>query len=128
MSRSNNPISISNLFGCSISEKKTSRTGILNIKSLSNDKNMYFDVEKLSYNRLQKEKIYQEKQIYLYNLCTQKIDMMNNLNKTDYIYELSENETDKQEHLKYIETKLEEHGLKCTIIDDRSIFITWAHL
>ena len=122
-------INIESLFNCK-THNNSSKT--LDIKSISQPKKS-FDIENLIETRERKRKRLLNYYLKFHENCLKKIEIANNLAKTDLLYSVTPTiinfpEYNSLECIKYIKNKLDQEYFDTYIVDENTLFITWLYL
>lgn len=121
-------INIENLFHC----KTNNSSKMLDVKAITKNQKS-FDTDILIETRERKRKTLLNYYIKFYNTCLKKIEIANNLGKTDLLYTVTEFipnciEYKPIECIKYIKNKLDNDLFDTYIIDDKTLFVTWLYI
>ncbi|QKF93940.1 hypothetical protein QKU48_gp0482 [Fadolivirus algeromassiliense] len=127
-------ISINNLFPSTSSDFQPLDVNTLYNPQENKIKNkINFNIDrliKLREERKQKIFVQYEK---IFNMCLNKINLANNLNKTEIIYEVPEAaygyfDYSSQDCLNYIEERLKNMDLDTLLLDPKTIYVSWLNL
>lgn len=122
-------INIENLFHCTTHDN----TGkALDVKAITQSQKP-FDTDILIETRERKRKILLNCYIKFYDKCLKKIEIANNVGKTDLLYSVSESIPNFPEYkpidcIGYIRNKLENDSFDTYIVGNKTIFITWLYI
>lgn len=120
-------INIENLLHCKINS-----TNSLDIESMTKRRKP-FDTDSLIKTREIKRKRLLNYYIKFYDNCLKKIEIANNLGKTDLLYCVDTIIYDCPEYrpidcIKYIKNKLDQDFFDTYIVENKTLFITWIYL
>jgi hypothetical protein len=121
-------INIENLFHC----KTHINTKILDVRAITNNQKI-FNTDTLIETREKKRKTLLNYYLKFYDICLKKIEIANNLNKTDLLYTVTEFIPNCPEYkpidcIEYIKEKLENNFFDTYIVGNKTLFITWLYL
>lgn len=124
-------INIENLFHCK-TKLVSNSSNILDVNSIVHN-NKSFNINDLIETREKKRILLLNNYIKYYDKCLKKIEIANNLDKTDLLYSVDEYILDCPEYksidcIKYIKNKLEQDFFDTYIINNNTLFITWLYL
>jgi hypothetical protein len=122
-------INIESLFHCKThsNERKT-----LDVKAITQSQKP-FDTDILIETKEKRRKNLLNNYIKFYDLCLKKIEIANNLGKTDLLYAVAEfipncPDYKSADCIAYIKGKLERDSFDTYIIGNKTLFITWVYL
>lgn len=127
-------ISINNLFPNNSSDFKPLDVYSLYNPVVNNTRNKNsFNVDKLTTLRKERKMKIFEHYEQIYKTCLNKIDVANDLNKTEITFEIPESifghyDYKKSNCLKYIELKLRKMYIDTFIYNDNAIYISWENI
>ena len=121
-------INIENLFHC----KTQSSNKILDVKSIVQNKKS-FNIDVLIEVREKKRKELLNNYVKYHEKCLQKIEIANNLGKTDLLYTVDQSIADCPEYksidcIEFIKNKLEKELFDTYVVNNKTLFITWLYL
>ena len=129
-----NKINVETFFSNNKSNFHDSKSGNFDVVSISKQfDDRLFNVNNLIEARETKRRQVLSRYSEMYNLCLQKIEVANNLKKTDLLYAVKDSVPDCPEYnpsdcIDYIKTKLEDIYMDTYKIDNKTIFITWLYI
>lgn len=126
-------ISVNSLFPSNYKSEQLNTNNMFNLREIQDKNKLNFNIEKLiklRENRKKKIFIHYEK---IFNLCLNKIDLANNMNKTETIYEVPNGIYGSFDYkpfdcLEFIEEKLKKMHLDILILNEKTIYISWINL
>lgn len=121
-------INIENLFHC----KTHNSSNTLDIKTITQCQRP-FDTDILIETREKKRKTLLNYYLKYYDTCLKKIEIANNLGKTDLLFTVTEfipncPEYKSKDCLIYIKKKLDQKFFDTYIINNKTLFITWLYI
>lgn len=121
-------INIESLFHCKT--RNSSRT--LDVKAITQS-HRPFDTDILIETREKKRKTLLNYYVKFHDTCLKKIEIANNLGKTDLLYTITESipnciEYKPKECIEYIKNKLDQDFFDTYVVDDKTLFITWLYI
>lgn len=126
-------ISINNLFPSSNNFQPLDVNSLYNINEQRTKNKINFNIDKLvSLREERRRKIFVQYE-KIFNMCLNKINMANGLNKNELVYYVPEAvygyfDYNSTNCLEYIEGKLRQMKLETLILDNTSIYISWENL
>ena len=127
-------ININNLFpGSSDNYSPLDVESLFNLNEQKNKKKMNFNVERLIKLREERKNKVLSKYEKVFGLCLNKITLANNMNKLEVVYDLPDFMYGSFEYnvfdcLIYIDEKLKNMNLDTLIINENTLYISWADL
>ena len=123
-----NKINIENLFNC----RTNNRSKNLDVKAITQCQKP-FDIDTLIETREKKRKTLLNYYIKFYDMCLKKIEIANNLGKTDLLYTVKEfipncHEYKPSNCIEYIKNKLQLDHFNICILNSKTLFITWLYI
>lgn len=122
-------LNIENLFHC---KTRSQSAKTLDIEAITQKKKS-FDIDVLIETREKKRENLLNCYVKFYENCLRKIEIANNLGKTDLLYSVSEfvpncPEYKAEDCIEYIKKKLEKKLFDTCIVENKTLFITWIYL
>ncbi|ARF09386.1 hypothetical protein Indivirus_1_9 [Indivirus ILV1] len=128
-------INISNLFPGKVNQNNYRPLDVHSLYSITEkkQKKINFNLERLTKLREERKMKVIEQYEKVFNLCLNKINLANNLNKVELVYEVPEAVYGSFEYkpidcLFYISEKLKKMNIETMILNECSIYITWINL
>jgi hypothetical protein len=126
-------ITINNLFPTTCDLQPLDIHSLYNSKQEHVKNKINFNIDRLINLRETRKKRVLIQYEKVYGMCLKKINMANNLNKTEVVYDVPEAaygyfDYTSIECLKYIEERLKEMKLEILLLDSKSIYISWANI
>ena len=121
-------LNIENLFHC----KTHSSSKILDVKTITRNQRP-FDTDILIETRERKRKTLLNYYLKFHDTCLKKIEIANNLGRTDLLYSVTEFIPNCPEYkpidcVEYIKNKLDKNFFDTYIVGNKTLFITWLYL
>lgn len=127
-------ININNLFPSSSDDfMPLDVQSLFNLNEQKNRKKINFNIERLIKLREERKNKVLSQYEKVFGFCLNKINLANNLNKLEVIYDIPEAmygsfEYNQLDCLLYIDNKLKDMGLDTLLIDNNSLYISWLEL
>lgn len=126
-------ISINNLFSTTNDFEPLDVHNLFNTKEQMVKNKINFNIDRLIKLREERKKKILVQYEKIFNMCLNKINMANELNKTEIIYDVPEGlyghfDYNSLDCLNYIEKKIRDMHLDTLILNNKTIFISWLNL
>ena len=126
-------ISINNLFPSSNNFQPLDVNSLYNVNEQRTKNKITFNIDKLvSLREERKKKVFVQYE-KIFNMCLNKINLANGLNKNELVYYVPEAvygyfDYNSINCLEYIEDKLRKMKLETLILDNTSLYVSWENL
>lgn len=126
-------ISINNLFPSNNDFKPLDVNSLYNPQEKHVRNKINFNIDRLVNLREERKKKVLIQYERIFNMCLNKINLANNLNKVEIVYDVPEAiygsfDYNSNDCLEYIDDKLKKLKLDTLILDNKSIYVSWENL